>query len=139
MPFYVPPVDRFGEAELRATIQRDIAWVLNDINFEAAVSLEDYPEIKTSVLNQGLPELTGRSLDQPSMARRTLEVTTAIRSFEQRLRPESIKVLFDKDLVETQNKLRFAISGEIRNAVEESWIELKTTVDLDDGHVEIDA
>ena len=29
------------------------------------------------------------------------------------------------------------IPGEIRNAMEESWVEFKTTVDLDDGRVEV--
>lgn len=133
---YVPHLDGFGERELRGCIQRDVAWLLNDTCFGAAVSLDDYPEIKTSVLNQGLPELTGRALDHAAMDRRALEVTEAIRAFEQRLRPDSIIVRFNKDLVESENKLQVSISGEIRNAVEESWIELTTTVDLDDGHIE---
>lgn len=135
--FPVPRLDRFGESELRAVIQRDIAYLLNDIQFEAAVSLEDYPEIKTSVLNQGLPELIGRSLDSQTMARRAGEVTAVLRAFEQRLRPETISVVFDASRVESENKLHFAINGEIRNAVEENWIQFSTTVDLDDGRVEI--
>lgn len=136
-PCYIPQLDRFGETELRACIQRDIAWVLNDINFESAVDLADYPEVKTSVLNQGMPELTGRSLDTASLTKRAIEVTGAVRAFEERLRPDSIKVVFDKDLVGSDNKLTFAIAGDIRNAIEESWIEFKSTVDLEDGHVEV--
>ncbi len=136
-PCFLPQLDRFNESELRACIQRDIAWILNDINFEAAVPLDDYPEVKTSVLNQGMPELTGRSLDKATLLRRAVEVTGAVRAFEERLRPDSIKVVFDKDIVGTDNKLTFAINGEIRNAVDESWIEFKSTVDLDDGHIEV--
>jgi type VI secretion system protein ImpF len=135
--FHVPPLDRFGESDLRGVIQRDIAWLLNDINFETAVPLDDYPEVKTSVLNQGLPELIGRSLDAQAMVKRGEEVATALRAFEQRLRPETISVVFDSRRVESENKLHFAINGEIRNAIEESWVEFKTTVDLDDGRIEI--
>ena len=139
LPYYIPNVDRFDERELRNCVQRDIAWIMNDINFAAAVDLEDYPDVATSVLNYGLPELTGRSLDRPSMLARASEIGAAMRAFEERLRPDSIRVDFDEGLVQHENKLRFAINGEIRNAVEESWIELKTTVDLDDGHVEVDS
>lgn len=137
-PFYIPVLERFGEPELRASLQRDIAWLLNDIHFEAAVSLDDFPEIRTSVLNQGLPELVGRSLEAPAMLRRAAEVTTAIRAFEQRLRPDTVVVRFDSTKVDTQNKLHFSVHGEIRNAMEENWIEFTTTVDLDDGRVEIE-
>lgn len=137
--FYVPRLDRFGESELRAVIQRDIAWLLNDIHFEAAVALDDAPEVRTSVLNQGLPELIGRSLDGDSMARRAAEITAALRAFEQRLLPETIRVVFDTTKVETENKLHFAVTGEIRNALEEAWVQFSTTVDLDDGRVEVQA
>ena len=136
-PCYIPQLDRFGETELRACIQRDIAWILNDINFEAAIDLDNYPEVKTSVLNQGMPELTGRSLDSQALGKRAQEVAGAVRAFEERLRPDSIRVVFDKELVGTDNKLTFAIAGDIRNAIEESWVEFKSTVDLDDGHVEV--
>jgi type VI secretion system protein ImpF len=137
--FHVPRLDRYGEKDLRQVIQRDVAWLLNDIQFEATTPLDDYPEVRTSVLNQGLPELIGRSLDSDTMARRSAEITAALRAFEQRLRPESISVVFDTSRIETENKLTFSVSGEIRNAVEESWVQLKTTVDLDDGRVEVAA
>lgn len=136
-PFYLPQLAQFSESALRATIQRDLGWMLNDIQFGAAVALDDYPEIATSVLNYGLPEIVGRALDNATVARRAEEIAIAVRAFEQRLRPETVRVTFDMRLVETHNKLHFAIQGEIRNAVEESWIELATTVDLDDGRVEV--
>lgn len=135
--FTVPRLDSFGEAELRAVIQRDVAWLLNDVQFEAAVPLDDYPEVRTSVLNQGLPELIGRSLDRDTLARRADEIVAALRAFEQRLRPETIAVIFDTSRIETENKLRFAISGEIRNALEESWVQFQSTIDLGDGRVEV--
>ena len=135
--FAVPRLDRFGERELRQVIQRDIALLLNDVQFEAAIPLDDYPEVRTSVLNQGLPELTGRSLDRTTMAARGVEITAALRAFEQRLRPETIRVVFDSSRIEAENKLHFSISGEIRNALEESWVQFQSTVDLDDGRVEV--
>jgi len=137
--FPVPRLDRFGENELRQVIQRDIALLLNDVYFEAAIPLDDYPEIRTSVLNQGLPELVGRALDRVAMAARAAEITVALRAFEQRLRPETIRVSFDTGRIAEDNKLHLTISGEIRNALEESWVLFQSTVDLDDGRVEVTA
>lgn len=135
--FAVPRLDRFGERELRQVIQRDIALLLNDVYFEAAIPLDDYPEVRTSVLNQGLPELVGRALDRVAMTARAAEIVEALRAFEQRLRPETIKVVFDTSRIEAENKLHFSIAGEIRNALEESWVQFQSTVDLDDGRVEV--
>lgn len=135
--FPVPRMERFGERELRQCIQRDLAWMLNDVHFEAAVPLDDAPEVRTAVLNQGLPEITGLSLDTKALEKRSADVLAAIRAFEQRLRPETLKVSFDTSLVESHNKLHFVVQGEIRNAVEDAWVEFSTTVDLDDGHVEV--
>ena len=135
--FPVPRLDRFGEADLRGVIQRDVALLLNDIQFEVAVPLDDYPEVRTSVLNQGLPELTGRALDSDTLARRAIEITATLRAFEQRLRPETIRVVFDTSRVRAENKLHFSVNAEIRNAVEESWVQFTTSVDLDDGRIEV--
>jgi type VI secretion system protein ImpF len=137
--FAVPRLDRFGERELRMVIQRDIALMLNDIQFEATTALDDYPEVRTSVLNHGLPEMVGRSLDRKAMLARAGEITAALRAFEQRLRPDTIRVTFDTSRIEEENKLHFSIGGEIRNAVEESWVQFVSTVDLDDGRVEVAA
>ena len=135
--FPVPRLDRFDERALRQVVQRDVALLLNDIHFEASVPLDDFPEVRTSVLNQGLPELVGRALDRDGMKRRGEEITAALRAFEQRLRPETIRVTFDTSKIETENKLHFVVAGEIRNALEESWVQFETTVDLDDGRVEV--
>lgn len=137
--FPVPRLERFGDRDLRDCIQRDLAWLLNDVHLEAAVPLDDVAEVRTAVINQGVPEMVGLSLDGKALLRRNADVLAAVRAFEQRLWPETIKVHFDTSLIESHNKLHFTIQGEIRNAVEEAWVEFSTTVDLADGHVEVAA
>jgi type VI secretion system protein ImpF len=137
--FPVPRLERFGERELRDCIQRDLAWLLNDVHLEAAMPLDEVPEVRSAVINQGVPEITGLSLDNKALEQRNGEVLAVIRAFEQRLLPDTLRVQFDTSLVESHNKLHFTIQGEIRNAVEEAWVEFSTTVDLADGHVEVAA
>ena len=63
MRYYpVPEINRFGEAALRATVKRDLAWLLNTTQFGARGELEGFTEVQTSVLNYGVPDLAGRSL-----------------------------------------------------------------------------
>ena len=139
LPCFVPRLDRFNEDELRSCVRRDIEWLLNVVHFEAAVGLDDYPEVATSVLNHGLPELVGRSIDRPALARRAAEIAAAVRAYEPRLIPGSVDVLLDEGKVGFENRLRFVIHGNLMNSIDDGFIALYTAVDLDTGNVEISA
>ena len=86
MSFYpVPEIKRFGEAALRATVKRDLAWLLNTTQFGARADLEGYAEVQASVLNFGVPDLAGRS----HHARTILDLAREIRDFDPNLRDTS--------------------------------------------------
>jgi type VI secretion system protein ImpF len=139
LPCFTPRLDRFNDDELRACVRRDIEWLLNVVHFEAAVSLAKYPEVATSVLNHGLPELIGRAIDRNALVRRSAEITSAILAFEPRLIPGSIEVLLDEGEVGFENRLRFVIHGNLMNSIDDGFIALYTAIDLDTGNVEISA
>lgn len=139
LPCFVPRLDRFNEDELRACVRRDIEWLLNVVHFEASVALDAYPEVATSVLNHGLPELVGRSIDRPALARRSAELAAAVRAYEPRLIEGSVEVLLAEGEIGFENRLRFVIQGNLMNSVDDGFIALYTAVDLDTGNVEISA
>lgn len=139
LPCFVPRLDRFNEEELRACVRRDIEWLLNVVHFQSAVSLADYPEIAGSVLNHGLPELIGRSLDRAGLAARATEIAAAIRIYEPRLIPGSVEVHLEDGEVGFENQLRFIIQGHLSNSIDDGFIALYTAIDLDTGNVEIAA
>ncbi len=136
-PCYIATLDRFNETELRNCVIRDIAWILNDIHFAAAVPLEDYPEVRTSVLNQGVPDLTSLTVNRDTFERRARDLTDAIRNFEPRLVAQSVNVSFDKAMSDDENKLRFVIQGELKGAIDDRYVEFKTAVTLDTGDVAV--
>lgn len=138
-PCYIAPLDRFGEAELRACVIRDIAWILNDTYFEAAIPLDDFPEVKTSILNQGVPDLTSLTANKDTFVRRSRDLTEAVRKFEPRLIEQTVNVSFAQATVDDENKIRFVISGELRGAFDDRYIEFKTSVALDTGDVQVAA
>lgn len=137
VPCYLPRLDRFGEPELRACLMRDIAWLLNDIQLGAATDLRDFPEVETSVINHGLPDLTGKSVDRESLTVRAEEIAQAIRIYETRIDPASVVVQIDEATVLAENQVRFKLAGEIRNAYEDSRFVVVTAIDLDTGNVDV--
>jgi type VI secretion system protein ImpF len=134
-PCYIAALDRFNETELKNCVIRDIAWILNDIHFAAAVPLDDYPEVRTSVLNQGVPDLTSMTVNRGTFEQRARDLTDAIRTFEPRLVSNSISVNFDQAMSDNENKLRFVIQGELKGALDDRYVEFKTSVALETGEV----
>lgn len=137
LPCFTPRLDRFNDDELRACVRRDIEWLLNVVHFQTAINLDDYPEVATSVLNHGLPELIGRTIDRTALARRSQEITDAVLAFEPRLIPGSVEVLLDEGEIGFENRLRFVIHGNLMNSIDDGFITLYTAIDLDTGNVEI--
>ena len=139
LPCHIAAVDNFGERDLRSVVIRDIAWIINDISFAAAVPLADYPEIATSVLNQGVPDLTALQVARSSLEARARDIATALIAYEPRLVASTVRVTFDTSDIDNENKVRFTIFGELKGAIDERHVELKTAVALDSGEVEVSA
>src|SRR5512132_1340992 len=49
------------KAQLRRAVLRDLAWLFNATRLEANADLSDAPAARRSVINFGLPALSGRS------------------------------------------------------------------------------
>ena len=137
LPCYVPRLDRFGESELRACLLRDIGWLLNDIRLDTAVSLEGYSEVSSSVINQGLPDLTGKSVDRDGLGERANQIAATLRRFEPRLEPHSIVVDVDGSR-SVANQIQFQISGSIVSSRDDDRFVVATALDLDTGNVDVD-
>lgn len=87
-----PAYDYIGVRELRDSIARDLEWLLNS-KFTAFLDLEGFPEAQASMLTYGVPDFSTyswRNAGDASAISRIIE--GAIRQFEPRLLPRSIKV-----------------------------------------------
>jgi len=128
--YSVPRLERFNETALRATIRRDLAWLLNTTNLESLVDLERYPHVKESVLNYGLSDLAGRTLNRRTVLARAREIRRAIRIFEPRLSREGLTV----DPIEQEDDphaLLFLIQGDITAAAQVMPVKFKTEVEAE--------
>ena len=133
--YAVPRLDRFNEAALRATIRRDLAWLLNTTQYGALGSLKDYPEVQTSVINYGVPDLAGKSLHGRTILDRAREIRHAVRTFETRLEPDSLVIepIKSKD----SNSIGFLIHGDIRSALRTMPVQFRTELDAETASVSV--
>ena len=125
----------FPIRRLREFVLRDLAWLLNTTNLESAQDLSAVPAVAASVLNYGVPDLTGRTvsgLDGPALERLMID---AIRRFEPRVLPQSlrVRVINNSDQM-NKNALCFEIEGDLWNEPLPLRLYLKTDIDLETGH-----
>lgn len=132
----VPALERFNETALRATVRRELAWLLNTTNLEAGIELDPFPQVKTSVVNYGVPDLAGKSLSNRAVLRRAREIRSAIHAFEPRIDPATLSVEI-AGTVERENSLTFVIQGDVRSAVRAVPIKLRSDVEADSAAVTV--
>lgn len=122
---------------LRRHVETELQSLLNATCLEASllgealrggpadeVRREDYPferhrGVRNSIVNYGLPAFVGRSAQGLPRAAIEERLRDAVRAFEPRIRPETmrVRVVTDKsDKVKLDNPLEFQIEGEILGA-----------------------
>ena len=128
-----------GLQQLRESVFRDLAWLLNCGNLESAVDLDDYPLVAHSVLNYGVPELTGYTLSNANVTAIELAVRQAILDFEPRIIANSLKVsaVVAKNEM-SRNSFVFEIEGDLWAQPIPLRLFMKTEVDLETGSFTIE-
>lgn len=136
--FYtVPALERFNEAALRATVRRELAWLLNTTNLGATQDLERYPHVQTSVLNYGLPDLAGKAAGRRALLQRAREIRAAVRVFEPRIEGKSL-VVDTVEHAEHVHKVTFVIQGDLTAAAQALPVKFRTHIDPETASVDIE-
>jgi len=123
-------LERFNEAALRATVLRELNWILNTTNLGSIENLKPYPEVATSVLNYGVPDMAGKLLQRRAIQTRAREIKEAIRRFEPRIAPQRLDVTATDA---KPNAVTFVIRADVTSAVMALPVEFKTDVEIDTG------
>jgi type VI secretion system protein ImpF len=124
--------------EIRACVKRDLDWLLNASQYSPQSDLEGYPAVASSVINFGMPDLTGKTVtgfDQGHLERLLKQV---IINYEPRIirRTLSVRVLADKTMF-NHNALAFEIEGELWAEPQPLHLHLRTEFELEDGNVKV--
>jgi len=124
--------------KLRAAVLRDLAWLLSTGQLETTDDLERYPDVTRSVLNFGMPDITGLSIAGVDTAGLEKAVRDAIIRFEPRISANSVRVTVVKDDRDmSRNALVFNIEGQLWAEPTPMALYLKTELDLETGNVSV--
>lgn len=134
--FSLPQLERFSEAALRATVRREIGWILNTTNMGSAVDFEAYPHVETSVLNFGVPDLAGKALTGRLVLQRARDIRAALLAFEPRIDTASLEVEVSEH-IERENSITFVIKADVRSAVRAIPVKFRTDLEVETADVVI--
>jgi type VI secretion system protein ImpF len=122
-------------ARLRECVIRDLTWLLNTECMASVQKIADFPDAKQSVINYGIPSLTGASSSGIDSEALELAVLEAIHTYEPRLIRGTVSVKGARGEGEMSvNTLMFEIEGDLWAQPLPLHLYLQTEVDLETGH-----
>lgn len=120
---------------LREGVLRDLAWLLNTTNLMSLSAFDagKLPHLTNSVLNFGVPDISGNSLSNLSASQLERGIRQAIWDFEPRLIRASVKVRALNGALVKHNELTFEIEADLWAQPYPERMYFKTELDLERG------
>jgi type VI secretion system protein ImpF len=127
-----------SQKEFKDAVIRDLGWLLNSVSLDVCVDLEPYPEVKHSVLNYGLPDISGHTSSTINVKTIERSLMQAIRDFEPRIIRNSLRVKVHSDPSDmTHNSLVFEIEGAVFGQPSPFQIVLRSELNLECGEFNV--
>jgi len=120
--------------QIRRSVLRDLEWLFNTSSRSDINELSDYPQVQSSVLNYGVPDLTGMTSSSVNITELERTIQTIIKRFEPRILPSTVSVSASADSEEVgTNAVCFEIRGMLWAQPLPERLYVKTDVDLETG------
>jgi type VI secretion system protein ImpF len=125
-----------SRTQLREAVLRDLTWLLNSVQ-PPAIDPAVYPEAASSVLNFGLPPLSGTQISTLEVATLEHNIRRAVLSFEPRILGESLRVraLDSESILDAHNQIFIELSGLLWSQPIPLEFLIRTRLDLESGQV----
>ncbi|MGF6477906.1 type VI secretion system baseplate subunit TssE [Paraburkholderia sp. JPY419] len=125
---------------MRRIIQRDLSLLLNTTNLDDEMDIARYPMLAESVVNYGIPALSGSYLASRNWETVEKMVRNAIVRFEPRLIPESLRIRpLNSENPVRYSQLVFEIHGLMRWSPYPLEFRIQSAFDIETNHVTFDA
>jgi len=122
----------------RQAVLRDLSWLLNTSADPHLKGFDEFEEVPSSVLNYGVPDVTGRPASGLDLSEFEREIKTAVQHFEPRIDPESISITAAADHTAMDHRaLRFEIRGDLWAQPMPEELFIRTEIDLETGQCEL--
>jgi type VI secretion system protein ImpF len=127
-----------SQTQFKEAVIRDLGWLLNSVALDVCVNLEKYPEVRRSVLNYGLPDMSGHTSSNVDVRTMENSIRAAIHQFEPRIIKNSLKVKIHTNPDEmSHNSLIFEIAGAVFGQPSPFQVVLKSELDLECGEFKL--
>lgn len=128
-----------SKGRLKRTVLRDLVWLLNTTAHNTSGQLDDYPEVRKSVINYGIPVLSGQNFSGVDWRDLERQIHDAILAFEPRILPDSlsVKANLPTDLMGHHNLLQFELRGELWSMPYPIELLLRSELDLETGYMKL--
>lgn len=126
-----------SKARLKRTVLRDLVWLLNTTSHHITDELSNYPEVRKSVVNFGIPVLSGKNFSGVDWRDLEHQIRTAVLVFEPRILPDTltVKALRPTDLLGHHNLVQFEVRGDLWSMPFPIELLLRSELDLETGSV----
>jgi type VI secretion system protein ImpF len=123
---------------LRAAVLRDMSWLFNTTSL-GAISEERFPHAVASVLNFGLPCLSGRFASTIDTVVLEQAMRRAIEQFEPRIDPATLEIepVLDRSVLDMHNQIALVIRGHLWAQPVPLEFALRTDIDLEEGGITV--
>lgn len=127
-----------SKAQLRQAVLRDLSALFNAVQPLGAAA-DAYPLLADSVLNYGLPPLSGQLASRLDVGLLERAIRQAIVRYEPRILADTLQVraLEATSVLDTHNVIEFEIRGHLWSQPVPLEILLRTQLDLEAGQVEV--
>jgi type VI secretion system protein ImpF len=129
-----------NRTRLRDLVLRDLGWLFNATRpTDARIDWASLPHASRSVINFGLPPLSGQSASSVDLPAMQDAVRAAIIEHEPRILPETLAVeaIVNEMQMDHHNQIGFRITGQMWAQPVPLELMLHTDIDLETGRVEI--
>lgn len=127
-----------SKAQLRQAVLRDLGALFNAVQ-PLGQAADAYPMLAGSVLNYGLPPLSGQLASKLDVSVLERVIREAIVRYEPRILPDTLQIraLEATSVLDTHNVIEFEIRGHLWSQPVPLEILLRTQLDLEAGQVEV--
>jgi type VI secretion system protein ImpF len=128
-----------SKTRLRQAVLRDLAWLFNATRLEQEVDLANAPFARKSVINFGLPSLSGQMASTLEVTDLERHVRQAILDFEPRILPDTLEVraLVELSELDHHNVIGVEIRGQLWAQPVAVDLLIRTEIDLESGKVQM--
>jgi len=125
---------------LRAAVLRDLGWLFNATGLGLPMDGKRHPHAARSVLNYGLPMLSGQFTSSLHRANMEQALKNAIVQFEPRILPRTLEVelIMETAVLDSHNRVGLQIRGMLWAQPVPLEFLLRSRIDLEEGRIEIE-